>query len=156
MARSNRQLTQFAVDQLRKAMVYGPAGLDKAVMGNTEVEADTCSHCTRPAHLAIRLYGKEIMTILFSPVNPRVVAGVIIRTGDFYDSKGRPSRTTRERLNGLLDALGTANFIPEGIRVFIRDCDNSCVIGKGDASKTFDAGSPIVLILSHPTDLVFS
>lgn len=156
MARSNRTLTQFAVDQLRKAMVYGPEGIEKAVMGNTEVEADACKHCDRPAHLNIRLYGKGIMTVLFSPVNRRVVAGVLIRTGDFYDSKGRPSRTTRERLNGLLDALGTANFIPEGIRVFIRECDNSCVIGKGDASKTFDAGSPIVLILSHPTDLVFS
>ena len=156
MARSNRTLTQFAVDQLRKAMVYGPEGIEKVIMGNTEVEADCCVHCNRPAHLNIRLYGKCVMTILFSPVNRRVVAGVLLRTGDFYDSKGRPSRTTRERLNGLLDALGTANFIPEGIRVFVRECDNSCVVGKDDACKMFDAGSPIILILSHPKDLVFS
>ena len=156
MARSNRQLTQFAVDQLRKAMVYGPEGIETCVMGNTEVSSDICNHCARPAHLNVSLYGKKIMTILFSPVNSRVVAGVLIRTGDFYDSKGRPSRTTRERLNGLLDALGTAKFIPDGIRVFVRECDNSCVIGKGDAAKSFDAGTPAVLILSHPTDLVFS
>lgn len=156
MTRSNRTLTQFAVDMLRKAMVYGPDGIEKTVMGNTEIEVDACGHCNRPSHLVIRLYGKEIMRVLFSPVNQRVVAGVIIKTGDFYDSKGRPSRTTRERLNGLLDALGTAKFIPEGIRVFVRACDNSCVLGKDDACKSFDAGAPTLLILSHPTDLVFS
>lgn len=155
MTRSNRQLTQFAVDKLRQAMVYGPESLGTTTQGNTSVESETCGHCGRPAHLVIRLYGNEIMRILFSPINPRVVAGVLIRTGDFYDSKGRPSRTTRERLNGLLDALGAANFIPEGVRAFIRE-DNSCALGKGDACKSFDAGSPAVLLLSHPTDLVFS
>ena len=155
MARSNRQLTQFAVDRLRHAMVYGLTPGEKASMGNTDVEVDTCSKCERPSHLVIRLYGKEIMRLLFSPVNPRVVAGILVRTGDFYDSKGRPSRTTRERLNGLLDALGTANFIPDGVRVFIRE-DNSCALGKGDACKSFDAGTPVALLLAHPTDLVFS
>lgn len=155
MSRSNRTLTQFAVDRLRHAMVYGLEPGEKHVRGNTEVEVDCCDHCERPDHLVIRLYGKEIMRVLFSPVNPRVVAGLLVRTGDFYDSKGRPSRTTRERLNGLLDALGTANFIPEGVRVFVRE-DNSCVLGKGDACKSFDAGVPAVLLLSHPTDLVFS
>jgi len=155
MARSNRQLTQFAVDRLRYAMVYGPENAGKESQGNTEVEADICGHCERPAHLVVRLYGKDIMRILFSPINPRVIAGVLIRTGDFYDSKGRPSRTTRERLNGLLDALGAAKFIPEGVRAFIRE-DNSCALGKGDACKAFDAGAPAVLLLAHPTDLVFS
>ena len=155
MARSNRQLTQFAVDRLRYAMVYGLNDPADAVSGNTEVAVDRCGCCMRPPHLVISIYGKEIMRILFSPINPRVVAGVLIRTGDFYDSKGRPSRTTRERLNGLLDALGAAKFIPEGVRVFIRE-DNSCALGKGDACKTFDAGTPVVLLLAHPTDLVFS
>lgn len=155
MARSNRTLTQFAVDRLRHAMVYGLQPGEKAVKGNTEVEVDACDKCERQNHLVVRLYDKEIMRLLFSPVNPRVVAGILIRTGDFYDSKGRPSRTTRERLNGLLDALGTANFIPEGVRVFVRE-DNSCVLGKGDACKAFDAGAPAVLLLAHPRDLVFS
>ena len=155
MARSNRQLTQFAVDRLRYAMVYGPENVGKTSQGNTEVETDACSHCERPAHLVVRLYDKEIMRIIFSPINPRVVAGILIRTGDFYDSKGRPSRTTRERLNGLLDALGTAKFIPEGVRAFIRE-DGSCALGKGEACKSFDAGANAVMILSHPTDLVFS
>lgn len=149
MTRSNRQLTQFAVDKLCQAIAHGPATISKTTQGNTEVDYD------RSAHLVIRLYGKDIMRIFFGSTNPRVVDGVLIRTGDFYDSKGRPSRTTRERLNGLLDALGTANFIPEGVRVFIRE-DGSCALGKGDVCRSFNAGSPAVLFLSHPTDLVFS
>ena len=155
MARSNRQLTQFAVDRLRYAMVYGPSKVEKMTNGNTEVEAEICTHCDRPAHLVIRLFEKDILRVIFSPVNPRVVAGLVVQTGDFYDSKGRPSRTTRERLNGLLDSLGTAGFIPDGVRVFFRE-DGSCAIGKGSACKSFDAGAPAVLLLSHPTDLVFS
>ena len=155
MARSNRQLTQFAVDRLRYAMVYGPENTAKMTQGNTEVEADVCSHCQRPAHLIIRLFGKDILRLFFSPVNPRVVAGILVSTGDFYDSRGRPSRTTRERLNGLLDALGTSGFIPEGVRIFLRE-DGQCCLGKGSACKTFNAGSPAVLLLAHPTDLVFS
>lgn len=155
MARSNRQLTQFAVDRLRYALVYGLEKTEDTVAGNTGITVDRCSHCKRPPCLVISLYGKEIMRILFSPINPRAVAGVLAMPGDFYDSKGRPSRTTRERLNGLLDALGAAKFIPEGVRAFIRE-DSSCALGKGDACKTFDAGAPAVLLLSHPTDLVFS
>ena len=80
---------------------------------------------------------------------------MFIYSGDFYDSKGRPSRTTRERLNGLLDALGQNGFIPEGVRVFIRE-DGSCNIGKGDACKQFDAGKPVIGMLAHPRDLVFA
>ena len=154
MARSNRQLTQFAVDKIRQYLVYGPDEFVDEKAGNTEVVLDNCPHCPRIA-LLVKLFDKEIIRMVANPFNPRIIAGVCVFTGDFYDSKGRPSRTTRERLNGLLDALGTAGFIPEGIRVFLRE-DGSCNIGKGDACKHFDAGNAQVLILSHPTDLVFS
>ena len=154
MARSNRQLTQFAVDKLRQYLVNGPERFENETAGNTRVEFFACTECHRKA-IKILLFDKVILEMIVNPFNPRVIAGMIIRTGDFYDSKGRPSRTTRERLNGLLDALGSAKFIPEGIRVFFRD-DGSCVIGKGDACKQFDAGKPAIGLLSHPYDLVFS
>lgn len=154
MARSNRQLTQFAVDKIRQYLVYGPEQFQDEKAGNTEVVLDNCPHCPRIA-LAVKLFDKEIIRMVVNPFNPRIIAGICVFTGDFYDSKGRPSRTTRERLNGLLDALGSAGFIPEGIRVFLRE-DGSCCIGKGDACKHFDAGNAQILILSHPTDLVFS
>ena len=156
MARSNRQLTQLAVDQLRIALTYGPDQLVPQKFGNTEVEVIKCTClCNRAPHIEFRLFGKPIMEVYTSPLNHRLIVGAVLKTGDFYDSKGRPSRTTRERLNGLLDALGTAGFIPDGIRVFIRE-DNGCYIGKGEACKGFDAGNPAVAILSHPRDIVFS
>ena len=154
MTRSNRQLTQFAVDKIRQYMVYGPEKFVNEKAGNTEVVLEDCPTCPRIA-LVTRLFNKDILRIVVNPFNPRVVAGLCVFTGDFYDSKGRPSRTTRERLNGLLDALGAAGFIPEGVRVFLRE-DGSCCIGKGASCKHFDAGNDKVLILSHPKDLVFS
>ena len=156
MARSNRTLTQFVVDQLRTVLVYGIDQFKDAKAGNTEIVVDLCECCPRPPHLVVKLFDKEIIRLFFSPLNPRVIAGFAISTGDFYDSKGRPSRTTRERLNGILDSLGTSGFIPEGVRVFIRSEDGQCCLGKGDACKAFDSGSPMALILSHPRDLVFS
>lgn len=154
MARSNRQLTQFAVDKIRQYMVYGPKNFKEEKAGNTEVALEDCPACPGIA-LVIRLFGKEILRLVTNPFNPRVITGICVFAGDFYDSKGRPSRTTRERLNGLLDILGSANLIPEGVRVFLRE-DGSCCLGKGDACKQFDAGNNKALILAHPTDLVFS
>ena len=154
MARSNRQLTQFAVDKLRQYLVYGPEKFVSEKAGNTEVFFNDCPCCPRMA-LEIKLFEKTILQLIPNPFNPRIIAGIGVFTGDFYDSKGRPSRTTRERLNGLLDALGEANFLPKGVRVFLRE-DGSCALGKGDACKHFDAGNNPILLLSHPTDLVFS
>ena len=156
MSRSNRTLTQFVVDKVRQAMVYGPDTVTAEKAGNTQVEVDLCDSCDRSSHLVVRLFDKEIVRIYFSPINKRAVCGVMLSAGDFYDSKGRPSRTTRERLNGILDALGAAKFLPEGVRVFIHAETQQCCVGKGDACKTFDSGSPKVLLLAHPTDLVFS
>lgn len=156
MSRSNRTLTQFVVNKIRWAMVYGPETMVREKAGNTEVAIDVCGHCDRPSHLVVRLFDKEILRLFFSPINHRAVYGVMISTGDFYDSKGRPSRTTRERLNGILDALGEAKFLPEGVRVFINPETEQCCIGRGDSCKTFDSGSPRTLLLAHPRDLVFS
>lgn len=156
MTRSNRTLTQFVVDRVRYALVYGPEAVGKSSAGNTEVEIDSCSSCSRPAHLVVRLFGKEIIRLFFNPLNKGQILGLLISTGDFYDSKGRPSRTTRERLNGILDSLGSAQFLPEGVRVFIRTEDNQCYLGKGDAAKVFNAATPKLMLICHKTELLFS
>ena len=154
MARSNRQLTQFAVDKLRSLLMQPLAGSTE--MGNTEVVYDVCTCCAeRPAHVVVKLFGKEIFRAYTSPLSRRTIVGIQLKTGDFYDSKGRPSRTTRERLNGLLDFVCTAGYLPDGVRVFIRE-DGHCCVGKGDAAKVFDESNPSVVLMSHPTDLVVS
>ena len=154
MTRSNRQLTQFAVDRVR-ALLLDPASGD-ATAGNTTVLYDECECCAeRPPHIVVKLFGKEIFRAYTSPLNGRTIVGIQLKTGDFYDSKGRPSRTTRERLNGLLDFVCTAGIIPEGVRVFIRE-DGHCCVGKGESCKVFDASNPAIVMMAHPTDLVVS
>ncbi len=81
-----------------------------------------------------------------------------LRNGGFFDSKGRPSRTTRERLNGLLDAAGDLGCIPKGVRVFFRiEGDQfSCKVGKGEVVNTLDSSSPDrIIVRNHLQLLVF-
>lgn len=154
MPRSNRQLTQFAVDRLRGYLMVGIGGVSRA--GNTEVEFEECTCCTeRPPHVVVRLFGKEVFRAYTSPLNSRTIVGIQLKTGDFYDSKGRPSRTTRERLNGLLDFCCSNGCLPEGVRVFLRE-DGHCCVGRGDAAKVFDQSNSAVVIMTHPTDLILA
>ena len=157
MTRSNRQLTQFVVDRIRYAIRYGADKLSAhSIAGNTEVDVDTCDSCPRPAHLVVKLFGKEIARLYFSPIDTKKIADLMVSSGEFFDSKGRPSRTTRERLNGILDALGDAKVLPEGVRAFIDGETGQCRVGKGDGFQRFDAESQRVVLLSHATEVVFS
>ena len=152
MTRSNRPLTQFAVDQLKEVLKV-PFGLRRgASAGNTETEFIPAE--MHGALFSVRLFGEEIFLIWFSS---RVTAkSIILRTGDFYDSKGRPSRTTRERLNGLLDALGEAGVIPEGVRAFIDPETGQSRIGKGNDYRVFDATNDSLGLFPRADRLEFS
>ena len=153
MARSNRTLTQFAVDRVDGYLRQKPPVIGYSSAGNTTVEYDNCDHCDRPVHIVVRLFGKEILRVYTSPLSGSTVAGLRIQTGDFYDSKGRPSRTTRERINGLLDFFCTNGCLPEGVRCFVNEL-GQCCIGVGESCKVFDQGNPAILLMAHPSDLV--
>ena len=145
MTRSNRQLTQFAVDQFKKFTSGKDVDLIARVQGNTatSVHLDRFNNKTT---FQVFLFG----TCIFEVDSTHIIA----RNGGFLDSQGRPSRTTRERLNGLLDAAGELGWIPEGVRVFTRE-DGSCALGKSDACKPLGAGAPEAVLISRPSDLVF-
>ena len=131
----------------------GPVeGKDSA--GNTEVECQICRRCPyAPPQYVVNLFGNQIMRIYTTPLNHQTPIAIMISTGDFYDSKGRPSRTTRERLNGLLDYLCGEGYLPEGVRVFLRE-DGICCIGRGEAARVFDKSNPAAILMAHKTDLV--
>lgn len=157
MARSNRQLTQFAVRKINEYLRSGPTGFQSETQGNTEVQFNDCesSDCIVRT-LRVKLFNESILTLILSPANPRIPSGIVLQGGNFYDSKGRPSRTTRERLNGILDSLGELHFIPQGIRAFIDKETGECRVGAGEASRPLSADSNTVVILSNPNTLVFS
>lgn len=157
MTRSNRQLTQFAIRKVTEYLHKGPSEFRNEIQGNTEVEYHKCDSvgCTSRT-VRVKLFGEAILTLMISPTDPKVPSGIILSGGNFYDSKGRPSRTTRERLNGLLDSLGTFNFIPNGIRAFIDKDTGECRVGSEHGSRPFGEQLDTIVILSNPHSLVFS
>lgn len=154
MARSNRQLTQFAVNKISQYFKAGSKYFASEKAGNTMVSLHDCEICPRKS-LKVSLFDKEIMEVIINPLDDKNISGVLVACGDFYDSKGRPSRTTRERLNGILDSLGENGFIPTGVRVFLRE-DGTCCIGKGEECKILSDESPKVGLLAHPDLVLFA
>ena len=157
MTRSNRQLTQFAVRKIDQFLTKGPERFINETQGNTSVEFHQCpqSGCMLRT-LRVKLFDEVILSLILSPINPRTPSGVVLFGGNFYDAHGRPSRTTRERLNGILDRLGEFGFLPEGVRTFIDKDTRECCIGMGEEFRVFNRDSSRVVMLAHPHDLMFS
>jgi hypothetical protein len=147
MTRSNRTLTQFAVDNFVDFTDSPKPEPFSRTKGNT-----TCS-------VAFDKEKQEMVfrVLLFDDVIFEASElGLTLRSGDFYDSMGRPSRTTRERLNGLLDASGTLKLIPEGVRVFFRNEGEhfSCRVGSGEICEMFDSKSPSRVLAVNPSQIL--
>lgn len=147
MARSNRQLTQFAVNCLSSYL--GTSEASEEVAGNTSVSvvkgADTV--------LTVKLFDATILELGFDANNAKKLLWCSVGNGGFFDGRGNPSRTTRERLNGLLDALGCHGYIPDKVRAFI--FEDVCYIGNYDARTPLTSAVPCVNIVPNPNTLEF-
>lgn len=121
--RSNRPVTQFAV-RLLEGFLLGKLDPGDYINHNTRVSyIETKSIGT----LAIQLFDDEILnlSIVLETEEPLYLK---ISVGSSFTSDGRPTRTTAERLNGLLDCLGAHGVLPEGIRIFrTQDEGNLCL-----------------------------
>lgn len=145
MARSNRTLTQFAVDKLIQFERNEWEGSLEQERGNTMVGIHV-SETVSPRGLTIRptfqvfLFGQSIFEVDDQHVT--------IRGGGFFDAKGRPSRTTRERLNGLLDAAGELGLIPKGVRIFLgeENGEETSFLGRDGVTFRLDRSHPDCVI----------
>lgn len=147
MTRSNRTLTQFAVDGLAD-FIRDPRALSES-RGNTTLTVYMDKE-TKELVLQVCLFGEPIFE-----VSPQCLT---LHNGGFFDSKGRPSRTTRERLNGLLDAAGDLGLIPKGVRLFLghNGQKETCLVGKGTTAGAIDEQTPTrVLVRNNLQLLVF-
>jgi hypothetical protein len=147
MTRSNRTLTQFAADGLSD-FIRDPAVYSE-VRGNTTISVHRDSVTQEPV-FQVLLFGVSIFELSAQCLT--------LRNGGFFDSKGRPSRTTRERLNGLLDTAGQLRLIPEGVRLFLANNGqkDTCLVGKGTTVGVLDAQVPDrVIVRNHLQLLVF-
>lgn len=149
MTRSNRQLTQFAVDKLHSFLRDGNA-FEPGAAGNTAVALRFDGDYDV---LTFTLFERRILEVFFDGQH---CSHIVVHNGDFYDKAGRPSRTTRERLNGLLDALGEECLIPEQVRVHL-DADNQeeCYVGRRGVRQRLGFDFPPVAIHSDSVRLTF-
>ena len=145
MPRSNRTLTQFAVDKLVAFHSGTLRDPDLETMGNTSVALHITPETTT---FQVFLFDQCIFELDENHI--------MVRNGGFFDSKGRPSRTTRERLNGLLDICGELGIIPAGVRIFLADNGEkeTAMVGKGDTAATLDERTPDRAIVRNPDQLL--
>jgi hypothetical protein len=146
--RSNRPLTQFAVRKLEEFLQAGESGFVPCAEGNTSTSIERDGDLTV---LGFWLHSARILELVF---DGEQFIEAILYDGGFFDGDGRPSKTTRERLNGLLDALGEACLLPEGIRVYL-DGPTAYVGRRGDIRMPLGRGHASVAIGSNPVKVEF-
>lgn len=156
MPRSNRRLTQFAIEKIQQ-FFRSPEAFQDEVKGNTsvellarEVDGSLCEN------LVVSLFGEEIFSAALNRSRGVEISRVVLSGGNFYDGQGRPSRTTRERLNGLLDYMSTLCVLPEGVRVFIEKDAEECYVGKGMSRVRLDKANPCISLQASPSTLLVS
>lgn len=147
MTRSNRKLTQLMCDALRQYHRFLRTD-PVSEFGNTRIEYEPLERGYRACR--VLLFDSPIIEII---AQEEEVTAITLFNGNFFDSKGRPSRTTRERLNGILAQGGAEGIIPEGVRVFIKKEDDVCCVGKGDQCQLLDKDNPTVAIKPDPKTL---
>ena len=125
--RSNRPLTQFAC-RLTDAFLQGRLAPGQHTNHNTTV---TCEHTLQQHNLIVRLWDDPLLTLTVRAEDQRPLQ-LQISLGSVFESNGSPTRTTVERLNGLLDCLSFHRVIPEGVRVFRSTPDGPRCLGLGN------------------------
>jgi hypothetical protein len=141
--RSNRPLTQFAVNNLIKFIKSSDPEVFTKEEGNTTVSIHKDKR-TGKFTFQVFLFQASIFELDEECIT--------VRNGGFFDSTGRPTRTTRERLNGLLDAAGGLGVIPKGVRVFLTE--EECLIGSGSNTSPFQDGIPDRIIVRKKVELL--
>ena len=128
--RSNRMLTQRAVERVLQYVRTTSPEPGQWQYINTDIRVD------EDQSLTVFLLENPIMRI--TRMKTGHLDKVYVLSGGFYDNDGNPSGLTRERLNGLLAALGDARVIPQKVRVFIEHDYEMCYVGSGEQKVAFN------------------
>lgn len=150
ISRSNRPLTEFACGFLARFLTGKYLGEGLEQRGNTLVryKADPTFQ-----DFSVSIFDDQIFSMSMVAWAPSLVT---ISFGNYYDDYGRPSTTTVERLNGLLNRLAMFRVIPDNVRIF-RDpehklsylgrFDEKIAVGKNYAKSIGIQSNPKKLIL---------
>jgi len=150
ISRSNRPLTEFACSLLAQFLTGKYIGEGSEQRGNTEVRYSADAY---QQEFFVSIFDKQIFQISMSRWIPSLIQ---ISFGDYWDDYGRPSTTTVERLNGLLNRLAIFRVIPNNVRIF-RDPEHKLsYIGRfDDKIAVGEKYATVIQIKPDPQNLVF-
>lgn len=124
--RSNQIVTEFACAHLGFFLTGLYRGSGNRSKGNTTVMYKTSEDIQT---FEVFLFNERIFSL---KAQNWKAATINISFTDFYDHEGNPTKPVIERLNGLLDRLGTYKIIPCGVRVFQDKEARLTYLGSGD------------------------
>lgn len=140
MPRSNRLVTQRVCDVIERYLRGELSDIFQTEIGNTSVAYGG-------NNLIVTLFGKPICLLQEEVLS--------FYGGGTYESCGNPTRTTRERINGILALLGDHEVIEDGVRVFVDRETGECRLGKGDRYQVFTVDDSLVAIEANTQELSF-
>jgi len=149
-SRSNRPLTQFACGCLDLFMSINTYTTERS-RGNTTIK---CYKKDKIKKFQAFVYDEQIMEVVTYDDEP---VRVSVCVGDSFEADGYPDEDIKERLNGLLDALGAYKVLPDGVRLF-RDRDEEIFyLGRGEVKVPVGLLYARDIVIQAGTDeLVFS
>lgn len=116
---------------------------------NTKIDVD--EDCT----LTVCIEGNPILRITRTDDNQDFDKVFVFAGGD-YDENGNPVNITKERLNGLLNALGWCGVIPTRVRVFWDQEANLTYFGSGETKIALNYNYCVMAsIPADPTEFTF-
>ena len=122
--RANKMITQRAIEAMTRYL-EGTWDADKFAdrwqMSNTSATYDS------DGSLTISLFDNPILRL---HKEKGIVCRVSVFDGGCYDYKGNPSHLTRERLNGLLDALSAMKYLPDNVKVIYDNDYEICYLAR--------------------------
>jgi hypothetical protein len=134
--RSNRPLTQFACGCLDLFLSLQAYETNRS-RGDTAVK---CFSTKRTKRFQVFVREEQIMEIISFEGEP---VEVKVSTGGLLDINGESSDSIKERLNGLLHALGYYKVLPTDVRIFRDNTEEIFFIGRGDQKI------PVGLLYAH-------
>lgn len=124
-SRSNRPLTQFACGCLDLFMSINTYRTTRT-RGNTTIKCYKENEVKKFQAFVCDERIMELVTYENEPVR------ISVCVGDSFDAEGNPNEDIKERLNGLLDALGAYQVLPDGVRLFKDRDEEIFYLGRGD------------------------
>jgi hypothetical protein len=138
--RSNRPLTQFALGCLDLFLKTSNYSTDRS-RGDTSV---LCTKKDKIKKFKAFVFGEQIIEVTLFEDEP---VAVNVFMGSTFGANGGPSDPVVERLNGLLDALGSYSVIPRGVRVFRDRIEEIFYLGRGEQKV------PVGLLYAHKVSI---